>query len=162
MEISIKLPESHNAYEIGLMLVQEIQSQLSGNRSGRFYPVPGNPFYDRSTPQNERADNYWVKFTGTKRREDIKGGAYQASAPGESPAVRTGRLRQSFNMRVIPSDDGQYLVLVSTNVYYADDLEYGTEKIAARPFIKPALERVIPKIVNVRNDFFLEIIRKKI
>ena len=159
MEISIKLPESHNAYEIGLKIVQEIQSQLSGNRSGRFYPVPGNPYYDRSS--KEKADNYWIKFTGTRKREEIKGGAYQASAPGEAPAVRTGRLRQSFNMRVVPSDDGQFFVKVTTNVFYADDLEYGTEKIKARPFVKPALEKVIPDIINTRNKFFLEIIRKK-
>ena len=161
MEISFILPESQQAYHIGLMLIQAIHEQLSGPRSGRWYPVPGNPFYDRSTPSENRADNYHVKFTGTSKREDIRGGAYQASKPGESPAVRTGRLRQSFNMRVVPTEDGNYKVIVTTNIVYADDLEYGSERVAPRPFVQQAIEKIMPEILKIRKDHFLQIIRKQ-
>jgi hypothetical protein len=141
LEIAFKMPESNTAYEVGAMVVTAIQQELSGQRRGKFYPVPGNIYYDKRTPKENRAKNYWVKFTGTNNRNDIQGSAYQASAPGEAPAVRTGRLRQSFYYRVIAADDGGYEVRIRTNVFYADDLEYGNERVAPRPFVKPATSR---------------------
>ena len=69
------------------------------------------------------------------------------SAPGEPPAVDTGRLRASITHRVEMETD-EVVGYVGTNVDYAGilngelkGLEFGTERMAPRPFLVPAIER---------------------
>lgn len=71
------------------------------------------------------------------------------SAPGEPPASQTGRLQGALAF----SGAGNILKRVKrnwwrvgTNVEYHGILEKGTPKMAARPLMKPALERAWPKI----------------
>ena len=75
-----------------------------------------------------------VKFKGKSKRASI---TYRASAPGEPPAIRTGRLWGSVEaMKVY---DG--LWRVGSNVNYAADLEFGCDKYAPRPWLKPACKK---------------------
>ena len=160
LRIAIPAPDQESAYKIGILILQSIQEILTGPRTGRWYPLPGNAAYDRMTPKEARASNYWVKFTGAESRNEIVGSAYQASAPGEPPAQRTGRLRQSFFLTVDPdSHSGRFVANIRTNVYYADDLNYGTERVAARPFVEPAIERVIPKIEKYLDDHISKVMK---
>lgn len=62
-------------------------------------------------------------------------GKHTASAPGESPAIDTSDLANS----VMTEADGED-VLVGTNNEYAEPLEFGTVRMAARPFMGPAAE----------------------
>ncbi len=151
---------SDSAYEIGLLLLKSLHDVLSGPRHGRYYPVPGNAAYDRNTPKDLRAKNYYVKFTGTTNRSEIRGAAYRASAPGEPPASRTGRLRQSFNMMVMQQKINSYIVKIRTNVIYADDLEYGTESMSPRPFMITALNNAMPKINKILTKVSIRILRR--
>lgn len=66
-------------------------------------------------------------------------GNHQASAPGQSPAVDTGRLRQSID--IDDSKISSLKIRVGTNVQYAPALEYGSRTIAPRPFLRTAAER---------------------
>lgn len=59
---------------------------------------------------------------------------HQASAPGEAPATDTGRLVSSIRATV----RGQQGT-VSSELDYAFWLEFGTLKLAPRPFMAPAL-----------------------
>lgn len=59
---------------------------------------------------------------------------HQASAPGEAPAVDYGFLANSMQMEF----PRQLLGVVYTNQDYAAPLEYGTGRVAARPFMTPA------------------------
>jgi len=70
-----------------------------------------------------------------------------ASAPGEPPAVDTGRLRASITHRV-ERDGKNFSGLVGTNVEYAKDLEMGTAKMAPRPFLRPTLENNKQRILD--------------
>lgn len=73
---------------------------------------------------------------------------HQASAPGEPPASDTGRLVNSI--RVDPSRLDQLVATVVAGTGYAAHLEYGTARMAARPFMRPALanrRRAIESIV---------------
>lgn len=63
-----------------------------------------------------------------------------ASTPGNPPAVRTGTLDLSIYKDEV---SGKWFATVNLNkAPYALHLEYGTYKMAARPFIAPAREAV--------------------
>jgi len=153
-------PNQELAYKIGFIVIKSIHEVLSGPRSGRWYPAPGNMAYDKLTPSKQRADNYYIKFTGAKTRNEVVGAAYRASAPGEAPAARTGRLRQSFHIIVTPGD-GVWTVRIFTNVIYADDLEYGTERMAPRPFLEPAIEKAMPQIQSEYEIHFRRLVGRR-
>lgn len=55
-------------------------------------------------------------------------------------AVDTGRLRNSVTHQVIMLLDA---VAVGTSVEYAPYIEFGTYKMGARPYIKPAVENYL-------------------
>jgi HK97 gp10 family phage protein len=76
-------------------------------------------------------------------KESIVGPSNEVSEPGEPPKIKTGRLRASITHRVM-YEDGQVVGEVGTNVEYALPLEFGrefgTSKMAPRPFLGPALD----------------------
>ena len=57
---------------------------------------------------------------------------HQASAPGQPPATDTGRLVASIYMDIDPMT-----ATVGSRLVYAQYLEYGTRKMAARPIWVP-------------------------
>lgn len=61
------------------------------------------------------------------------------SVPGQGPAVRTGRLRGSITWR-LGADFQSPFVDIGSAVFYAPFVELGTSRMAARPFLRPALE----------------------
>ncbi len=67
-----------------------------------------------------------------------------ASAPGQPPHRRTGRLRASISHSAV--DQSTLTVRVGTNVKYGMYLELGTRKMAARPWLRPALAQSKAKI----------------
>lgn len=71
---------------------------------------------------------------------------HQASAPGEAPASDTGRLVNSIVSRV---DETALVANITAGTEYAPYLEFGTRKMAARPFLNPALTNNRSKIVQV-------------
>jgi HK97 gp10 family phage protein len=72
-------------------------------------------------------------------KESIVGPSNEVSEPGEPPKIKTGRLRASITHRVV-YEDAQVVGEVGTNVEYGVYLEYGTSKMAPRPFLGPALD----------------------
>jgi HK97 gp10 family phage protein len=65
---------------------------------------------------------------------------HRASAPGEAPASDTGRLVNSISSYAL--GDGEAVSVAGRGtVAYAAMLEFGTPKMAARPFLFPALEK---------------------
>lgn len=67
-------------------------------------------------------------------------GPNSGSEPGHGPAARTGRLRASIRWHLPGSDDRGMFVDVGSNVVYAPFVEQGTSRMAARPYLRPALE----------------------
>lgn len=62
---------------------------------------------------------------------------HRASAPGEAPASDTGRLVNSINGKL----KGRLTAVIEATAAYARHLEYGTRKMAARPYMRPAWEK---------------------
>lgn len=63
---------------------------------------------------------------------------HRASADGDPPASDTGRLEGS----IFFDKEGPLTATVGSHLAYAVHLEYGTIKMAARPFFRPAVERI--------------------
>ena len=61
-----------------------------------------------------------------------------ASAPGQPPAVDTGRLRANLDMVMMP---GEPLALIGTPVDYAPFLEFGTSRMKPRPLWRTVIYR---------------------
>lgn len=99
----------------------ELLRTLSGQRTGAEYLVPGTKVM------------------------------YQASAPGEAPAVRTGRLRASYRTEV---SRAALTAFIGSDEDYSIWLERGTQKMEPRPAIEPAFMVALPKIREVMQDAF--------
>jgi hypothetical protein len=66
-------------------------------------------------------------------------GRHQSSAPGQYPASDTGRL--AGGVRMVMPTEASMTGQVGTNVAYGPHLEFGTSKMAARPWLLPSFER---------------------
>jgi len=55
--------------------------------------------------------------------------------------VDTGNLRASIESRVIRNNDGKITGVVGSNVKYAPFQEFGTSKMGAQPYLRPAVEK---------------------
>jgi HK97 gp10 family phage protein len=66
---------------------------------------------------------------------------HRASAPGEAPASDTGRLVNSINGTFEKGERAAIIRAGGGIVRYARMLEFGTTKMAPRPFMFPAAER---------------------
>lgn len=78
-------------------------------------------------------------------------GFHQASAPGEPPASRTGNLLNSFQIQVTETAT-MVTVSVGNTARYANFLEFGTRKMAARPFMRPAYANKKSEIIAAIYD----------
>lgn len=105
------LREAVSRVSAGVNLIRtNTLKRLSGTRSGRTYRVPGTKVF------------------------------YTASAPGESPAQRTGRLRQSIEVDVGMQGASIAGTVGTREEDYPLVLEFGGQKVAARPFLRPAYD----------------------
>lgn len=96
----------------------EAMRLMSGRKSGRVYRVPGT-----------------------------RGVVYTASAPGEAPAVPTGRLKGSITREVWETSH-ETVGLVGTALSYGAELEMGTSRIRPRPWLAPAFRNMKERIAD--------------
>lgn len=78
-----------------------------------------------------------------------RGVSHQASAPGEAPASDTGRLVNSIRTEY---DTAALTGRVVASARYAAPLEYGTQKMKPRPFLRPALAAHQGEIVKTIQE----------
>lgn len=103
---------------------------LSGQRTGRVYQVPGSQV------------------------------TYTASAPGEPPATRVGDLKKSVHAGV-EDEDGSVVGYVGIpkgekGDDYGPALEYGTSKMAARPWLHPSFEKSQERVQQIFGEDWLK------
>jgi hypothetical protein len=118
---------SNRAYRASNELRSSALHILRGQRTGRVYKVPF-----------------------TKR-------VYTASAPGEPPAVRTGRFRTSWSTLVrVEKTHGKFRAIsfIESNLragkyMLGDILEKGTERMSPRPYKQPVIDRALPTIMEL-------------
>lgn len=98
-----------------------------------------------------RADAVTSVMKGARTGEVYtrRGVEHVASAPGEPPASDTGRLANSIRTEYnVATLTGR----VVADAAYAAYLEYGTQRMAPRPFLRPALARQRQAIQEAVND----------
>lgn len=80
----------------------------------------------------------YMKTKPTKRR-------HQASAPGQSPADDMGELVNSLG--VLKTDLRNLRIYIFASAKHARFLEFGTRRMAARPFLRRALNNLRADII---------------
>lgn len=68
---------------------------------------------------------------------------HRASAPGDYPAVDEANLISNITFEI---EAGGFGAVVGTNVLYGVDLEFGTTKFKARPWLQPSFRSVVRKM----------------
>lgn len=86
------------------------------------------------------------------KKPHTKRAYYTASAPGESPAVRTGMLRMSWGMKAVGDGKGTYTAGIYSDVPYAEELENGNLRIKQRPYRQQIIERAKPKVTAIFKE----------
>ena len=95
-----------------------------------------------------------------KIAQDVEGyakdhmSANSPSNPGDTPGVDTGTLKNSIVAR--PDDSRPHTWIVADGVTYGFWLEFGTSKMAARPFMLPAVEAVA---ANIPPELMAEVVK---
>lgn len=82
-----------------------------------------------------------------KLKDSLPSGAGEPSAPGGQPYSQTGELKESIAAKVLPPLLGKPItavVYVGNKGFYGRMLEFGTSKMAARPWFYPFLLRQDP------------------
>ena len=131
MDITIEiqgLDRIHNATE---QVRQQIANELAKGMYASMKQVEGEA--KRSITSGQKTGRVYKRRTVTHR----------ASGPGEAPASDTGLLVNSIRGSVDKGALGQGSLegTVTVGVSYGKLLEFGTSKMAARPFLFPAFER---------------------
>ena len=135
--------------ETQLVLARVVRGMLSKPGTGRIYRIGKG----RPNGRNLRAK-----------------GLHRASAPGQPPAVNTNRLRASWSVSssgrnlgltrisALASDEGFILPRIrsnsigfefGSNVPYAKYLEFGTSRVRRRPYLKPSMRAVEPRVLPI-------------
>lgn len=78
----------------------------------------------------------------------VSGKNHVPSAPGEPPNEDTGTLRRNITVTQV----GPLHVRVASNAPYSAHLEFGTSKMAARPFMGPAARATRKEVVKLVGD----------
>lgn len=81
-------------------------------------------------------------------RGSASAGRHIASAPGEPPNNDTGVLKGNIEVNQV----APLKVEVSSNAPYAADLEFGTSKMAERPYMRPALAAKRAEVKALLNE----------
>lgn len=80
-----------------------------------------------------------------------------ASLPGDPPNTDSGRLIQSIDVEIRPY---ALSALVGTNIVYGPWLEFGTLKMAPRPWLKPSFDENIDKATQRIRDAVSRVIAR--
>lgn len=99
---------------------------------------------DTSFTQEKHGRTYIVGGTAEHPIE------HTASAPGEAPAVDTGNLMNSVSHTMTGTTVGE----VAVGAEYGAFLELGTSRMAPRPYLGPATDKVKPAFERALGQVF--------
>jgi HK97 gp10 family phage protein len=131
MSVTIRLEGSEELQAALRRASGEIKQAVSRAVVGTALELQGN--IKKSIAQGPASGRTYEKYNPRR--------THTASAPGQPPMTDTGRLVNSIEFDKI----GDLTATVGSKLVYAPYLEYGTSRMAARPFFRPAIEEIRPK-----------------
>lgn len=140
-------------YLAALRVEKEAKTSLAeGGKSGKIYTL-------RAAREGEEP-TAWFTINGKSVGFVKRNKPHTASAPGEAPATDHGDLvRSIFADRAIGREGNEFVATVAAGrggARYARMLEFGTRKMAARPFMFPALAKskqyILERLAQAVND----------
>jgi len=84
-------------------------------------------------------------------------GKHRASAAGEAPAVKTGRLRSQWHGSVqgsVNSKGASVIPTLESKTPYAGILDKGTRRMASRPFKDRIAEAALPEVKKIFEESY--------
>lgn len=82
---------------------------------------------------------------------------YVGKAEPPRPTNRTHNLSNSIRLRSVrPLGGGRWESKTGTGLYYSGYVEYGTSKMQPFPYLKPAVDKVIPAITLIGLEAYAE------
>lgn len=132
--IAVRLPAQARRVvrQTTLEIERDIKTSMSGPKHGHAYALHAN--FRKATRNDVKAG-----FASARGEKVETGWAFhRASAPGEAPARWYGILANSIQTAFYNSGS---MGMVFTNIDYGLYLEFGTRRMAARPFMGPAAQR---------------------
>lgn len=93
------------------------------------------------------------KFARSKVREILN--VKHRSKPNSPPGRLSGKLRKSIRYKAI-KEDGEHVLIVGSNDFKANWLEFGTSKMAARPFLFPTINKHKEEIMDIMAGKLVE------
>lgn len=118
----------------GLVLEAATKEELSRPGRGRIRASGRQRIGMRSFRRGKDGKLHMVRRGAARTNIDVTD---RASLPGDPPAPDTGVLRNSITHEIVTPN----LLRVGTSLEYAAPLEFGTTRIAPRPFIRPAFAK---------------------
>lgn len=87
---------------------------------------------------------------------------YTSSAPGNPPAVQTGTLRRSWQTGTVRKVTAGTRLgwRLGSNLRYARRLEFGGGFIAPRPYLRPALNAIRPRVDRVMKAYIGQALKR--
>lgn len=106
-----------------------------------------------------------VFYDEVRQRTSGTAGSGESSAPGDSPNVQTGHLRDAIYQAFADKESGESKAVyrVSWNKRKAPHghlLENGTSKMAARPFLRPAYDAARRRALQAANARMVAEVKK--
>lgn len=97
-------------------------------------------------------------------RGAVKAGAMKVRKEARNAAAEdTGNLKQNIRVRVSRKrgqDRVTYRVGVTKDAFYGMFLEFGTKKMAPRPFLRPALDEHYRRVIEIVRERLARAIRQ--
>lgn len=104
----------------------------------------------------EAADRYRAEAHRAITTGSVSGRNHKPSKPGEPPMNDTGFLAKS----IVVSQESPVVARVTATAPYAAALEFGSSKIAERPFMRPTREKVRPIAQRILRKRINDALRK--
>lgn len=111
-----------------------------------------------------------LKTSGDEVRNKLRDSLPQAptdtshSAPGGVPFSQTGALKRKIQAKVLPLMLGEpisLLIYVSKKGFYGRMLEFGTSKMAARPWFFSGIKQMFPYLTESVDKALQEIVERR-
>lgn len=134
MSDDVKAEVGKEVMDTAFEMREDIQESIRKPGRGTMYYRIYDPESGYTKIYAGDSEGFVVALKGKQNLDPI----HRASADGDAPASDTGNLLNS----IIFDKQGPLTATVGSHLAYAVDLEYGTIKMAARPFFRPAVERI--------------------